>query len=279
VRSIFDSLRCSIGWLIVPILGFMAIVDLASTTSIAAQVPPWISWVALGIAMVVALPILIRRIFPTQPIDEATRVRIESIVRSAGIRHCRVVLWNTGMQTHNAMIAGLLGRFRLLLLSDRLVADLTRQELSMVILHEVAHAKRFHVPLRIAALLPAWILGAAVERAITLYVDAESSFAAVAPWAGTLGSVLSILATILILRLVSYRSEYDADAVACQIAPQIAPECPDVPATEAEARRNLASALLRVTEDSESSRKPTWLHPGISDRIEAFSLNESLANL
>ena len=272
VRSILDSLRCSVGWLIVPILGFMAIVDLVSSTSIGAQVPPWIGWLAFAIAIVVGLPILVRRVFPTKPIDEATRGWIESIVRSAGIGRCRVVMWDTGMRTHNAMIAGLSGRFRVLLLSDRLVRDLTRQELSMVILHEVAHAKRFHVPLRIAALLPAWLLGAAVERSITVYVAAESDFAAVAQWAGTLGSVLSIMATILILRLVSYRSEYDADAVACQIAPQIAPSCADVPATETEASRDLASALLCVTAGSEAARKPTWLHPGISDRIQAFSL-------
>ena len=224
LRSIFDSLRCSVGWLIVPILVLMVIVDLASYTSLHAQVPAWIGWTTLAIAVVIGLPILLRRIFPTSEMDKATKIWIDSILRSAGIGSCRVVMWDTGMSTHNAMIAGLLGRFRVLMVSDRLVGELTRQELAMVILHEVSHAKRFHVPLRMAALLPAWLLGASTQRMITDHAGAESNFAAIAPWAGIVGSVTSIFATVLILRWVSYRSEYDADAVACQIAPRIAPE-------------------------------------------------------
>lgn len=269
VASVFDSLRCSVGWLLVPILGIMLIVDLVSLTSIGSIVPQWMGWGALATAMVVGIPVLVRRIFPTMAWDQPTRCWIESIVESAGIRHCRIVMWDTGGRTHNALIAGLLGRFRVLLLSDRLVKDLSRAELSMVILHEVAHAKRYHVPLRIAALLPAWILGAVLESVIrTEWAGAEW---AGAEWAGTLGSLLSIIATVLILRLVSYRSEYDADAIACRLAPDVAKHCTDVPASQADASRHLASALLKVTAECEAARKPTWLHPGISNRIDAFS--------
>ena len=173
------------------------------------------------------------------------------------------------------MIAGLLGRFRVLLLSDRLVQDLSREELAMVVLHEVAHARRFHVPLRIASLAPAWLLGAGIERGLRHESIAgwqQASWAT--QWAGILGSAASILATILILRWVSYRSEFDADAVACRLAPAVAVDCPQVPATEAEAQKCLASALLQVTADHPSSRKPTWLHPGLTDRINSFSAAE-----
>ena len=137
----------------------------------------------------------------------------------------------------------------------------------MVMLHEVAHAKRFHVPLRILALVPAWLLGAGLERG--LMHDSMPVWAA--DWAGTLGSVLSLLATVLILRWVSYRSEFDADTVACLSAPAVSRSCERVPATEPDARRQLASALLRVTEGCAAARRPTWLHPGIADRINAFS--------
>jgi Zn-dependent protease with chaperone function len=276
LRSIFAALRCSVGWLIVPILVLMLSVDLLTLTALTASIPPWIGWGALAAILVVGMPVLIRRIFPTMPIDEPTRVWIESIVQAAGVRHCKIVMWDTGGRTHNAMIGGLLGRFRVLLVSDRLLEDLSREELSMVILHEVAHAKRFHVPLRIAALLPAWILGAALEGMIVRWADTPSgvvapTLEALAQWSGTLGSALSLTATILILRVVSYRSEYDADAIACRLAPLVAARCPDVPLTEDDAGRCLGSALLRVTVDSESSRKASWLHPGINDRIDAFS--------
>ncbi|QDV45261.1 Protease HtpX [Stieleria neptunia] len=267
LTSTFSALRSSVGWLIAPIIGFLAIIDLVSLTAVGEQIPNWAAWVALGVVMVAGIPILVRRVFPTRPIDDATKQWIQSIVTAGGIRRCKIVMWDTNQQTHNAMIAGLLGRFRVLLLSDRLVRDLAREELAMVILHEVAHAKRFHVPLRITALVPAWLLGAGLERG--LMQDAWATWAT--DWAGTLGSVLSLVATVLILRWVSYRSEFDADSVACRLAPAVSRRCERVPATEPDARRQLASALLRVTEGCAAARKPTWLHPGIADRINAFS--------
>ncbi|WP_182864850.1 M48 family metalloprotease [Rhodopirellula sp. JC639] len=271
LKSIVATLRCSVGWLVAPIVGILALVDLVALTSIGDQVPPWVAWGALGLLLVAGIPVLVRRIFPTTPLDDATLQWIQSVVAAAGIRRCKIVQWDTGLQTHNAMIAGLLGRFRVLMLSDRLVRELSREELAMVILHEVAHARRFHVPLRIAALVPAWLAGAALERG--LMHDSLSAWGAdwAADWAGTLGSALSLLATVLILRVVSYRSEYDADAVACRLAPSVAQTCAEVPATESDAGHQLAAALLRVTEDSDAARKPTWLHPGISDRIDAFA--------
>ena len=267
----FSALRCSVGWLIAPIIGFLAVIDLISLTAVGDQIPNWAAWIALVVVMVAGIPILVRRVFPTRPIDDATKQWIQSVVISGGIPRCRVVIWDTDHQTHNAMIAGLFGRFRVLLLSDRLVRDLTREELAMVILHEVAHAKRFHVPLRILALVPAWLLGAGLERG--LMHDSMPVGAAdwAADWAGTLGSVISLVATVLILRWVSYRSEFDADTVACLLAPTVSRSCERVPTTEPDARRQLASALLRVTEGCAAARKPTWLHPGIADRINAFS--------
>lgn len=266
-KAIATSLRCNVGWLIAPILGFMAVTDLASLTSFGEQVPAWVGWAGLIIAIVVGIPLLVRRVFTTKPIDDATRRWIETVITAAGVRRCKIVVWDTGGQTHNAMIAGVLGRFRVLMLSDRLVQDLSREELAMVILHEVAHAKRFHVPLRIVSLAPVWLIGAGLERCL----DQESVATWVADWSGIIASAFSILATVLILRWVSYRSEFDADSIACREAPNVAKSCPGVPSTQSDARRHLASALLLVTADHHASRNPTWLHPGIADRIAAFS--------
>ena len=274
---VVSALRCSVGWLLLPILGIMLMLDLASAVSLGGEIPAWTGWAGVGVSVLLGIPLLVRKVFPTKPLDPATKSWIEAVVLSAGMRSCRIVMWDTGGRTHNAMIAGLLGRFRVLLLSDRLVDELNRQQLAMVILHEVAHAKRFHIPLRIVALVPAWLAGAAIDRglasAAALQADASQLAAGsqLAAWAGTIGSAVSILATVLILRWVSYRSEFDADRIACRLAPEVAKHCAEVPATEAGARLQLAAALLHVTAESDASRQASWLHPGIVDRIDAFA--------
>ncbi|MCA9139679.1 MAG: M48 family metalloprotease [Planctomycetales bacterium] len=261
------SFRCNVGWLILPIMGFMLIADVFAFSSLSDAVPAWAGWVGVAVLVAAGIPVLVRRMFPTIPIDTESKAWIQSVLRSAGICRCKVLMWNTGGQTHNAMIAGLLGRFRVLLLSDRLVSDLTRPELAMVILHEAAHAKRMHIVLRIAALLPVWCVGMGIEH----WIATNGNGGWVQSWAGTLGNLFSILATVLMLRFVSYRSEFDADRYACRLAPEVAVQTPDVPANHDEAKRRLSSALLRVTAHCESARKPTWLHPSIADRIAAMT--------
>ncbi|MCO8124634.1 M48 family metalloprotease [Stieleria sp. TO1_6] len=263
VGSIWTAFRGSAGWLLAPIVGVMMAIDLATAASLGTRLPEWAGWLVLAMVVIVGIPPLVRRVFPTAAMEPATQQWVESLVAAAGLPRCKIVLWDSSGRIHNALIAGLAGRFRILVLSDRLVADLTRPQLAMVILHEVAHARRFHIPLRILALVPAWLLGAGVERMI-----AQSTAAG---WSAAGGSVASILGTVLVLRWVSYRSEFDADAVACRMAPRLASQCVDVPETATAAAEQLGQALLRVTIDSDAARKPTWLHPGISDRIQAFS--------
>lgn len=271
LRYVGYSFRCNVAWLALPILAFMVIADAVSLTSLSGKIPIWAGWTGIVALVFAGIPVLVRRMFPTSPIDGPMADWIQSVVRSAGIGRCKIVIWDTGGQTHNAMIAGFSRHFRVLLLSDRLVSELTRPELAMVILHEAAHAKRMHILLRIAALIPAWCLGIGLERLLVTSANSDWALA----WAATIGNTFSLLATVLILRWVSYRSEFDADAVACRLAPSVASTCADVPVNQADARRHLGLALLHVTAGCESARKPTWLHPAIADRIHAMSPSQA----
>lgn len=272
IRSLFSIARSSIGWLLIPILAMMIVTDLSRLSPIPELLPSWVTWVALLGAGVASIPLLVRKVFPTIPMDMESKQTIQSICRAAGVRHVKVVQWDTGNRIHNAMVAGILGRFRVVMVSDRLLKELTQSEIAMVILHEVAHVKRLHVPLRIVALLPAWCLGALIQIAATrdeIVAGLQPAFqSALQDWASTLGSIGSLIATVLVLRLVSYRSEFDADQYACKLAPMVAKTCPSVPETSEDAARHLATALWRVTPDGEAARKATWLHPAISDRVD-----------
>ncbi|KAA5545322.1 M48 family metalloprotease [Roseiconus nitratireducens] len=267
LRSIGSTARTSVGWVVVPILALLAGVDVISRIPWLQTLPPWLGWVAFAVVLVLCVPSLVRRLFPASPLDDELANWIDVLLRASGAGPMRVLQWDTRGRMHNAMIAGILGRHRVLLVSDRLVADLTRGELAMVILHEVAHARRYHVPLRIAALIPAWLLGAGVQTLVRHQPLAEG----LRSWSAALGCLASVLATVLVLRIVSYRSEFDADWSACRWAPAAAEGCPGVPPSETLAARDLGSALCKVTASSEAARKATWLHPAVADRIDRLA--------
>jgi Zn-dependent protease with chaperone function len=155
------------------------------------------------------------------------------------------------------MVAGFVPPLRTLLLSDRLLDEMPRSQIAMVVLHEAAHLRRRHVPMRMAAIVPAWGVGALVSRAASDHT-----------WGMILGSVVGIVLTMAILRWVAYRTEFDADVQACKMAESIGGKIDHVPASFGEAANSLAAALTRVTHDSPSSRKATWLHPSVADRID-----------
>jgi Zn-dependent protease with chaperone function len=159
----------------------------------------------------------------------------------------------------NAMVAGFFPGARALLLSDRLLSELPRDQVAMVVLHEAAHVRRFHVPLRMLSVLPAWAVGAAVTKAAS-----ESQ------WAAIIGSAAAIALTMLILRLVAYRTEFDADVQACKLAADVHGTIDGIPASRREAAESLAKALHRVTFEQPAARKATWLHPGLEDRVDVM---------
>lgn len=105
--------------------------------------------------------------------------------------------------------------------------------------------------------MPAWGSGALVTRMLGDH-----------SWAMAAGTVFGTLLTLLLLKIVAYRTEHDADVQACRMAERIAGTVPDVPITYAAAAEALAGGLLRVTADQPQARKATWLHPGVSERVE-----------
>jgi Zn-dependent protease with chaperone function len=202
------------------------------------------------------LPWLIRHLFKTSPLSQPTDLWIRQLMTAAGLRRTRAVRWNTDGRTFNAMVAGFVPPLRTLLVSDRLVDELPRQQIAMVVLHEAAHLRRRHVPIRMLALLPAWGAGVLVTK-----IAGQQS------WAVAAGSVVGILLTMLILRIVAYRTEHDADVQACRLAAEMSGQVEDVPATYEHASEALSAALLRVTFDHPAGRKATWLHPGVAERV------------
>lgn len=91
---------------------------------------PWILRLALGL-----------RPLPAGPL----RDRLEACARRLGFRCSNILLWDTHGVVANAMVAGILPWLRYVLLSDRLIAELTPAEIEAVFGHEIGHVKHRHM--------------------------------------------------------------------------------------------------------------------------------------
>lgn len=305
--------RSGPAWLVLPTLLVMMASD-ASTWVPEVwldQVPGGTSGVVIGFVVLGfwTLPWWISRMIRTEPIDELTNHRLLAWLRAVGCyergwRRLPYVRWNTDGRMINALVAGVFPRGRLLVLSDRILDELTPAELLLVVMHEIAHVKRFHVPLRMASVLPgvlvAWGAGALLE---SLAIESVSR------WAPVLSGVVGLAATVLTLRATAYFSEFDADRAACDLAIKAkrayqkdeglapkgfrgvgfneggvpltepggtGPESPPpqtfvdriwLPPDRAVAGEVLAAALTRVTMDHPASRRASWLHPSLAARV------------
>jgi len=257
LRSTGQVVRAGIAWLILPVVMLMLVSDLVTYFAVDEDVAGWLLPVVMLVAVPLGLPRLIRFLLKTEPVSGRQADWIDGLLRAVGVGRTTVVRWNTGGTTFNAMVAGFVAPMRTLLISDRLLDELPEDQIAMVVLHEAAHTRRRHVPLRMLSILPAWASGVLVTR-----------LAGQSDYAMAMGTVAGILLTILILRIVSYRTEFDADLQACRMAASLAGRIAQVPPSESAAAVSLGRALRRVTMDHPAGRKPTWLHPGLETRLE-----------
>ncbi len=255
-KHLWQRFRGTVAWLALPILLLLGMSDVITGLPIGEVPAAIINTLVLLLFVPLGLPWLIRHLFKTSRLDTQTEQWVDEIMSAAGLKRTRIVCWQTGNRSFNAMVAGFVPPLRTLLISDRLLKELPRSELSMVVLHEAAHLRRRHVPLRMLTIVPAWLLGALITR-----LCEEHS------WSMAAGSGVAIVMTLITLRLAAIRTELDADVQACHMAGEMAGRVPHVPQSYADASAALSNALLRITVESPAARKASWLHPGVSQRL------------
>ncbi len=255
-KYVKDAFRTGVGWLVIPVLLLLGIIDLVNCLPVG-EAAAMISLAMVLIAVPICLPKILPIMFNTEPMNPDTEQWLSEILVTSGIGKIKSYRWNTGGRVYNAMVAGLIRPFRGLIISDRVLDDLPREQISMVLLHEAAHIRRWHMPLRMVAVMPAWAMATAVT-----YLAGDGSYAM------ALGSAAGILSTMLLLRLAAYRTEFDADHFACLLASRLDGKCPGVPQDYWSASEALTKALYRVTASDTAASKSSWLHPSIEQRAQ-----------
>jgi Zn-dependent protease with chaperone function len=111
-------------------------------------------------ALALGLPFLLEHVWDTAPLPPGPqRQALLALASQAGFGAPRLRVWRTGNQLANAAVVGLTRRSRTVLFSDLMLSQLPPRELAAVFAHEMGHAVRSHVPVFVAWILAAFLLG------------------------------------------------------------------------------------------------------------------------
>ncbi len=241
----------------------------------------------LTMLMAMALPFLMIKLWSTERFGDTPKgsVAISTWVEAGGDPRS-ILLWKTELSIAGAMVLGWCRPFRFLILSDLLLERLDRDELRMIVLHEAAHCRRWHVWLR---LLPIWAMSIPIMAIHNPVFLKQTMVALPVPNAFVIPCVvlLSLLSMCVLLAWIARWTEFDADKTSVELAGlqseakrAISGLRDDEPYQRSVFSRQLATrALIRALEKltpASMSEKSTWLHPSLDRRIE--SLNQRYFN-
>jgi Zn-dependent protease with chaperone function len=240
--------------------------------------------------LMVFMPWVLRGVLGLRPLPPGELAdRLQAAARRLDCRLSGVLVWDTRQGVVNAMVVGVVPWLRYVLLTDRLMRDLTPEEVEAVFGHEAGHVRHRHVITYVAFLgLSLAVLGG-LWVALGMWLE---SWPAVRDWLERGGPevegwlVLPLLATLgvylfVVFGWLSRRCERQADVFGCRAVSCGRPDCdghgPDTP-LPAGARlcptgvRTFISALEKVAALNGVSRgRPgylqAWQHSTIARRV------------
>lgn len=227
--------------------------------------PAVFSWLAIPllIGALVALPLLLKRIWKTSPLPAGPlRDRLLSVAAEMRTPLRELLLWQTDGLIANAAVAGISGRFRYVFLTDALLDRLSEDQLVAVLRHELGHVRRRHLLLRLLLLTLPLVLVLAVSAWLPPEVKAAEAVAAsrrAADWqTAALAVVLGGGFAIFGVGGYSKRLEYEADMEAITRGGE---------QVDSAAALDFYSALASLRGSGEESWLARWLHPPVSSRL------------
>ena len=241
--------------------------------------PTWLSAVISAGAIVPVLvlaPWLVVRVVGARPLPPGeVRSTLEQMCRNAGVRVRDLLLWPTGGAIINAGVTGVVAPLRWVMLTDGLLETLRREQVMAVMAHELAHARRHHMP---------WMVLSVIALASGLAFVVDPLVFEIRSWRIESGGVLEtierdlavvdLVATALVLGgtlvgfgWVSRRFERQADAFAASVLSTDSERHP-LPVVTVEGVDAMGSALMEVSDSNGvPSRRFSWRHGSIASRV------------
>jgi Zn-dependent protease with chaperone function len=191
---------------------------------------PLIGIALLG-TMYIGIPWMLRLLLNLQPLPPGPlRERLLATAGRLSFRFNDILIWNTRHTMVNALVTGPLPWLRYVILTDRLVTELTPEEIEAVFGHEVGHIKHHHLLFyfgfllaSLVAVIGLWNLLADWLNQTTAQAWLEEHMPAAMEWlaATELLSALPLLALLgayifLVFGFLSRRCERQADIYGCR---------------------------------------------------------------
>jgi Zn-dependent protease with chaperone function len=218
------------------------------------------------------------------------RDRLAAAGRRLGVRYADILHWDTRGSVANAMVAGVVPWVRYVLLSDRLLAELTPDEVEAVFGHEAGHVRHGHMVFYLLFLVMSLFALSGVWAAATEAVWGRPVAAAAAEGAAGDGPagwrewepvpvvLLAGAYVFVAFGFVSRRCERQADLYGCRAVSCGRPDCaahdPDAALLPAgrglcpTGIRTFIAALEKVAVANGISRdRPGWLHAWLHGSI------------
>lgn len=114
---------------------------------------PFLAIGLMGVAFL-SIPLLLRYFLGLKPMPPCPlRDRLEAAAKRMGFRFSNILVWDTRNNIANAMVTGIFPWMRYIVVTDRLVHELTHEEMEAVFGHEVGHVRHHHMLFYILFLL------------------------------------------------------------------------------------------------------------------------------
>jgi Zn-dependent protease with chaperone function len=266
LRHVWLQVRHQLGLVLVPPLAVVGVYESISTPTWGPadlDVGLWFMFPLMAMAFVL-LPVAVRRMWRTTPLAAGRlRDRLEETCRERRCHVREILIWDTGGTMANAAVVGISRLLRYVLLTDVLVERLNNEQLAAVLRHELAHLRRWHLPLRMAVLLLPVVGWLAIKN---VWPEAESMVESWCVAAGVRPELVAVFGiplglltyVVLVLGWFSRLLEHDADIDAVLGADS--KFCPL-------AARDFCSALAAVCGPGGESWLNQWLHPPVHQRL------------
>jgi Zn-dependent protease with chaperone function len=258
--------RHHLALVLLPPLLVVGVVESIAALKIAEHLDTVWWFIAPQLAIVLVLmPLAVRRIWRTTPLRvRPLRGMLDEICRVRGVTVREILVWQTNGTMANAAVVGISRFLRYLLLTDVLLCQLSNEQVSAVVRHELGHLRRWHLPLRMAMLLLPIVGWLAIKQAFPeVEPQIAGAMAATGVSAGSHMSAAMLPLALLVYAVVavgwySQLLEHDADIDAC---------LDDQGRFDNLACHHFCTALMMLCGDSQEGWFSRWLHPSVSARV------------
>lgn len=279
-RFTLDNIKRRVDYVLIRIRIYLLLILIPiSIVVLARDLAPWMAglsqsqtvvvYLVSTLAMMAGFPFLLLLIWHTEEVDDS---QLKSVLIETCNQHRLNIhdirIWKTGNQVVNALIAGILPRFRVILLSDSLVKQFPRNELLAVVRHEAGHLRLWHLPLRIGFIILPLIALATDEQNPFGVLNMLESWLVKSGLPGGCGVAIILLTYLgylfFSISWLSHRMEFEADIYACQPCPKK----PNRTSIDCAMANDMSDALLRLATVAPSQfKRQTLMHPSIHQRI------------